>query len=386
MTASIQTKGDKYYVIVNFKQGGKRKLKWVNTGLTVSGHNKRKAEQARIDILKEWQAKIISEESENTFANYLRWWIDNEQKYDVCESTYFDQKKVVENTIAPYFANISICDLTDTDIEDFYKFRQRQHNVSANTIKHYHAVIRKCLKYAVKHKVIASNPADFVTLPKVETPEANVYDDDCLKKFLRYVKNDFTIDIVVYLAAWFGFRRGEIAGLRWCDVDFENKTISINGVVKDKGTSGSKIKNLKWYPSAKTKKSLRTLPMQDSCIKFLQEVKKRQERWQLFNAEKYNHEWDGFICTRPNGDLIPLEYMSRRVPALTVKAGLPRLKLHELRHTNLSLLYENGATPKQTAVWAGHSNERMLAERYAHIRNKKSLNELANIVDKVISA
>lgn len=386
MTASLTSKGNKYYVIVSFKQGGKRKQKWVNTNLTVSGHNKRKAEQARIAILREYQSKIISDESEVTFANYIRRWIENEQKYDVCESTYFDQQKMVNNTIAPYFNNILICDLTDTDIEDFYKFRQRQYNVSANTVKHYHAVIRKCLQYAVKHKVIASNPADFVDLPKVETPEANVYDDECLKKFLNYVKNDFTIDIVVYLAAWFGFRRGEIAGLRWCDVDFENKTISVNGVVKDKGTSGSKIKNLKWYPTAKTKKSLRTLPMDDKCVKYLQEVKKRQERWQLFNRDKYNHQWDGFICTRPNGDLIPLEYMSRRVPALTVKAGLPRLKLHELRHTNLSMLLDGGATSKQTAVWAGHSNERMLAERYDHLRDKNSLKELASIVNKVISA
>lgn len=90
-------------------------------------------------------------------------------------------------------------------------------------------------------------------------------------------------------------------------------------------------------------------------------------------GDNYNHQWNGFICTGPNGDLIPLEYMSRRVPALTVKAGLQRLKLHELRQTNLSMLLDNGATSKQTAVWAGYSNERMLAERYAHLRNKKFL-------------
>ena len=83
--------------------------------------------------------------------------------------------------------------------------------------------------------------------------------------------------------------------------------------------------------------------------------------------------------------MIPLEYMSRKIPELTVKAGLPRLKLHELRHTNISLLLERGANFKELAEWAGHSTTRLTEDTYAHI-TKKSMNKLAGLVDGLLLA
>lgn len=385
--ANLTTKGDTYYVIISYMCDGKRKQKWINTNLSVSGHNKRKADDKRKELLVEWESKIVHDKSEMLFSDWLKEWVLSERGM-VEHSTWIEKRRAIENTIAPYFEQqgIKLCDLQENHIEDFYKAKMNgtigKKAVGANTILHYHAYIRKALKKAVRDKVIASNPADYVDLPKKEKHQANFYDNECLNKFLDFVKGQ-DIEVVALLASWFGLRRGEAAGLRWCDVDFDSKTISIRGVIRDKGTSGSKIKNMHYVPRTKSQSSMRDLAMPNASIPYLKRLKHWQDNRKSLPG--YNHQWDGFICLRPNGDMIPLEYMSRKIPELTVKAGLPRLKLHELRHTNISLLYENGASMKELQEWSGDSTMRLVADTYTHA-NKKSKIKLANMVDGFLTA
>lgn len=385
--ANLTTKGNTYYVIISCLCDGKRKQKWVNTKLSVSGHNKRKAGEMCNELLAEWKTKIVSSKSEMLFSDWLKEWIVSENG-KVEHSTWIEKRRAIENTIAPYFeqCGIKLCDLQEKHIEDFYKAKMDgtigKKAVGANTIHHYHAYIRKALKKAVRDKIIASNPADYVDLPKKEIHQANFYDDACLKKFLEFIKGK-DIEIVALLASWFGLRRGEAAGLRWCDVDFDSNTISVRGVIRDKGESGSKIKNMHYVPRTKSQTSMRDLPMPTACRAYLKKLKYWQDN--RASSPEYNHQWDGFICLRPNGDMIPLEYMSRKIPELTVKAGLPRLKLHELRHTNISLLYEQGASLKELQEWSGDSTMRLIADTYTHA-SKKSKVKLANMVDGFLSA
>ena len=110
-------------------------------------------------------------------------------------------------------------------------------------------------------------------------------------------------------------------------------------------------------------------------LKAIQDIRK--------SNDGYNHQWDDFVCARENGDLIPLEYVSRTFPKLCEKCGLKRLKLHELRHTNISLLLQNGASMKELQEWAGHSNYNTTANIYAHIR-EESKNRLSKTIEKVL--
>ena len=164
--------------------------------------------------------------------------------------------------------------------------------VGANTIHHYHAYIRKALKKAVRDKIITSNPADYVNLPKKPIHQANFYDNDSLNKFLQFIKGQ-DIEVVALLASWFGLRRGEAAGLRWCDVDFVSNTISVRGVIRDKGESGSKIKNMHYVPRTKSQTSMRDLPMPQACIAYLKKLKHYQDNRK--SLPDYNHQWDGYI-------------------------------------------------------------------------------------------
>lgn len=125
------------------------------------------------------------------------------------------------------------------------------------------------------------------------------------------------------------------------------------------------------------------IPQKENVLAYLKKLKHYQDNRK--SLPDYNHQWDGYICLRPNGDMIPLEYMSRKIPELTVKAGLPRLKLHELRHTNISLLYEQGASWKELQEWSGDSTARLLMDTYTHVTNKSKA-KLANMVDGFLTA
>lgn len=386
ITAVIsQKKGrDYYYIIVSYYlSNGKRVQRWIKTEFPINGNNKRKLEQKRIEVLQEWQDKLVLDESEMLFSDYLKQWLE-ETKYTISKNTYYSYKQVFHNVICPYFAErkIKICDLKPYHIQDFYTYKLNNDKVTANTIHHYHANISKALRYAYKMGRIESNPADKVDLPKKNRHVANFYTVEELKALLKAAKGS-PIEPVVLLASWFGLRRGEIIGLRWQDIDFTNKILYINGTVKDKGMSGSKIKNLYYEPTAKTSSSIRSFPMSDSAVKYLSELKTKQEKRKQKN-KLYIHTWDDFVCVRPDGSLLPLEYVSRAIPKLCEKAGLKRIKLHELRHTNISILLESGASMKELQEWAGHSSYSTTANIYSHIQ-AKSKTKLTESLENMLS-
>lgn len=101
------------------------------------------------------------------------------------------------------------------------------------------------------------------------------------------------------------------------------------------------------------------------------------------NTANYNHYWDDFVCVRKNGNLLPLEYVSRAFPKLCEKCGLRRITLHELRHTNISLLLDKGANMKELQEWAGHSSYQTTANVYSHI-GAKSKEKLTNLLEDLL--
>lgn len=122
--------------------------------------------------------------------------------------------------------------------------------------------------------------------------------------------------------------------------------------------------------------------MGETVIDYLRTIKKQQDENRAAD-KSYNHQWDDFVCVRKNGDLLPLEYVSRTFPTLCEQCGLKRLKLHELRHTNISLLLDAGASMKELQEWAGHSSYTTTANIYSHLQ-AKSKNKLIISMEKIL--
>ncbi len=385
MTVSLQVRNGIYHAYIRYlDKDGQWRTTTKSTKIQAVKGNKRKAEQVCSAILDEFKTKFELKESEMLFSDFMKLWLE-ETRHTIKENTYYSYQQTVYNSICPYFEKqrITLNGLKPFHIQDFFTFKMKNDEVSANTIHHYYANISKALKYALKTERIKSNPAskDKIELPKKEKHIGNYYSSDELKELLSHIVGT-KLEPVVFLGAWFGLRRGEVIGLRWQDIDFDNKILTVNGTITDKGESGSKINNLRYVSSAKTSTSLRSFPLHDAAIEYLSKLKAQQDKRKAF-APVYNHKWAGFVCVQNNGDLIPLEYVSRTFPTLCTKCGLRRLTFHELRHTNITLLLNDGATMKELQEWAGHSSYSTTANIYAHVytESKHRLSEsIANML------
>ena len=214
----LSKKNGYYYAVLNYTDElGKRKTKWFRTGLPEKG-NKKKAEAFLAEIRREFQPpKTMIPNEDILFADFMEEWLEV-IRMSVAIPTYASYCNMVRKAIVPYFREkgITLKELTTSDIEKYYIHESKR--VSAATVIHYHANIHKALKYAVKHKLIASNPADQVERPKKTRYIGSYYDAEEVSQLLEVSKGS-KLELPIMLAAFYGLRRSEVIGLKWNAVD-----------------------------------------------------------------------------------------------------------------------------------------------------------------------
>ncbi len=351
MTASLQIKHGTVFVVLFWKQGDKRNQKWVKTDLPVK-YGKRAGEAEKERVLAEWKPKICINYKDMGFGDFLKDWLER-KKPDVESSTYTTYKRMIDKVIAPYFDDRSIMLQTCgvTDIEGFYKYKQDVDKVSANTISHYQACIFSAFKDAIRLEIINNNPASRVKLPKVKDFKGCFYTAEQSKKLLTATVGT-KLERPVYLSCWFGLRRGEAAGLRWQDIDFKGETLSVTGVIIQEGTA----KDVYYRDHPKSEAGIRQFPLSESQCKVLRHWKAQQATWRLQMGNTYNTKWQDFVCVDKEGNLITPGYISWTFKKFLEKESLPRIRFHDLRHTNAVLLLSNGSSLEEVQQWLGHES------------------------------
>lgn len=253
----LQEKKGLYYIVLNFTdENGKRKPKWIATGLPVKG-NKRKAEA----LLRAEQQKYESGEvksqlgAEMLFADYMLYWLKS-IKGDVDVTTYSGYEGNVKKRIEPFFRRkrVTLAGIRTCDIQEFYLYCRESYNIGNNTIIHYHANISKALNDAVELDMISVNPIKKNLRPKKVEHNGNYYTLEETERLIRLVKGE-GVEFPVLMAAFYGLRRSEIMGLRWQAIDFRGNTITISRTVVQTSVDGKTAVVEK--DRAKNKKSYR---------------------------------------------------------------------------------------------------------------------------------
>ena len=357
----LHEKNGYYYIILNLTDSaGKRKPKWISTGLTIKG-NKKRAEQ----MLMEERRKYANAKTGDDvlFADFMEQWLEI-VKSTVSIPTYSSYVNAVKSIIAPYFRKkkILLRDLQAHDIQMFYQ--EQLQRVKASSVIHYHANIHKALKYAVKNDMIPSNPADKVERPKQDKFYGNFYDRDELNKLFEAVTGT-KLELPVLLGAFYGLRRSEIVGLKWSAIDFEQNTITISHTVTSCNLDGKCVIVAK--DTTKTKSSRRTLPLVPYFHEKLLAVKAQQARNQKLCGRSYNREFLEYICVDDIGDRFKPNYITSQFPRLLERNGFRKIRFHDLRHSCASLLLASGVPMKHIQEWLGHSDFSTTANIYAHL-------------------
>lgn len=154
-------------------------------------------------------------------------------------------------------------------------------------------------------------------------------------------------------------------GLKWDAIDFEKNTLTIKRTLTSVIIDGKQV-DLE-QESAKTKSSLRTLPLVGQFRDYFLDVQAAQEVNKRVCGNCYNYDYDGYIFVDELGDRIKPGYLTEEFPKCLEKHGLPRMRFHDLRHSCASLLLANGVPLKQIQEWLGHSDFSTTANIYAHL-------------------
>ena len=367
----LQEKNGMFYVVLNYRdENGKRKTPWISTNLPVKG-NKKRAETFMMDVRRNFvppnvqriEEREAMQKGDILFTDFLLKWL-RVAKSTVKLTTYASYEMMATKIIIPYFQilNIKLKELTTEDIQDFYSAQLEQ--VSANTVIHYHAVIHRALKYAVKIKTIQSNPAVNVERPRKEKFIGSFYDKKEINTLFDIIQGH-PLEVAIKLAAFYGLRREEIIGLKWNAIDFENSTLTIQHTVTECNLNGKHIEVAS--DTAKTDSSLRTMPLVTNFREMLLAKKEKQEHYRKLCGRSYCKEYLDYIFVNEMGERWKPRYLSDGFKRILEQNGLRRIRFHDLRHTCASLLLANNVPMKKIQEWLGHSDFSTTANIYAHL-------------------
>lgn len=382
MTGSLQIKNGKYYAVINtVDRFGKRKQKWIASGLDVK-NNKKKAEKFLRDTLQGYKEATSDTDPDIFFGEYIKLWLE-EAKKTVDEITYQGYLCVANAQIIPYFKNVKIPlnKLKREDIQRYIDIKSEngrldgKGGLSPKTMKTHKLIIQLALKNAVKNGLIGENPCDFVTLPKMKHREPEFYTISQLNALFGAIRDE-PLYPLIYFTVIYGLRRSEVLGLKWDSVNFELGTVTVKHTVVRFTTVVEK-------DSTKTASSYRSYPMTDDVKSILLNLKEQEKQNRILFAKEYTE--NDYIFKWADGKTYAPDYVTKKFSKLLKKHNLPHIRFHDLRHSCASLLIANGFTLKDIQEWLGHSDIRVTANIYAHLDTERKKN-IASSMSSTFSA
>ena len=376
----LQEKNGIYYVVLTYKTyDGKRKTKWQSTGLPTKG-NKRRAEAMMRELQDDFEPPVDPNGPPSKamlFADYLVQWLEI-AKSTVKLTTYSSYKGLSESQIIPYFRSLGVTlgDLKAVHIQSFYQ--KQLERVKPNTVIHYHAIIHRALKYAVKTDLIDVNPADKVDRPKKNEFTGNFCSREEMNALFDAVRGN-KIEVPVMLAAFYGLRRSEVVGLKWDAVDFEQNTLEIRHTVATVRLDGKKV--IVESDTTKTKASKRTLPLVPVFRERLLALQEEQKENRKLCGRSYNKKYDGYICVDPMGNLLLPNALSDSFQLVLRDYNLRRIRFHDLRHTFATRALERGMDYKTLSAILGHYSVAFTMDTYVHSMDEHKRHEMDKMDD-----
>ena len=235
--------------------------------------------------------------------------------------------------------------------------RFRDGTLSPTTVRYCHRLLRRAMQDALRWELIDRNPCDAVIAPCRADTEMKIWSREEAKQFLAYVEGDRLAAMWrLFLAT--GMRRGEVAGLRWIDVDPEAGRVAVRHtrvLVYDRAT----------VSEPKTRRSRRVVALDSGTVQAVTLHRQRQDDESDYAGEVWTET--GYVFVREDGEPLDPDRISHLFRLTADAAGVPRIRLHDLRHTAAALALATGMHPKVMSDRLGHSSIAITLDVYGHL-------------------
>jgi integrase len=337
----------------------------------VYGHTRSEVHARLTEIIRQVQQGVPVPVHRLTVAEYLDEWLRQVAAQRVLPRTLTGYEGNVRKHIVPRLGRRRLSTLSPRDVRQLLD-ALRGEGLSTRTVQHVHATLRVALEHAVREELVSRNVAKLVHVPVPRRPEREALSVDEVRLLLKAAREDRLFALFV-VAVMMGLRRSELLGLRWEDIDLDA------GVLRVRRTLQRVDGHLQVFPT-KTARSQRTMPLPGSVKAALVEHRQRQQEERERAA---NWQVSGHVFVSRVGTPVDPDNFSRLFGALCERAGVRRVRLHDLRHTCVSMLLALGEHPRVVMEIAGHSAIDMTMNVYGHVNLDSQRAALSRLDDLV---
>ncbi len=323
------------------------------------------AERKLTEVLAEIDAGKFTPPAKDTVGDYLNLWLVRRiERGGIEDSTVESYRHLIDDILVPRLGRLKVVQVSPERIDALISDLLRGDALHAeayskSTVRKVHMVLRGALKLAKRNGAIEKNAAEDIELPRQQRQEREIWSLEQAQEFMRQIADDM-LYVFYLMAALVGPRRGELAGLRWHRVHIRPDGSGHIEILQQ-------IRMVKGKPQlakTKTQKSTRTVPLPAIVVEALEIHRARQAE----QAKKFNWQVteDSFVFTRNDGRAVRPDSVYQHFELLIRKHGLPRIALHDLRHTFASLVDETGGSAREKADIMGHTTTQMGDIVYTH--------------------
>jgi len=355
-------------------ESGRRRRKWHAFNGT-----KREAQVECARLISEIRGGTYVDPTRLTVAAFLERWIEHMQG-QVSPRSHERYAEIARKNIVPLLGGLMLTKLQPAHISLAYAKaltngrRNGKGGLSARTVTHLHRVLRQALQQALRWQLLARNPADVVKPPKIARKAMQTYDMAQTAELLEAMHGE-RLFVPVMLAVLCGLRRGEIAALRWGQVDFGRAQLSVL-------QSAEQTKAGVRYKEPKSGRS-RTVALSETVVEQLRAHRTTQAQELLRLGVRVSDET--FVCAREDGNPLQPDSFTHDWDRKIAKTTLPRLRFHDLRHAHATHLLSSGVHPKVASERLGHSKIGITLDLYSHVLPHMQ-SDAAAIVDGALRA
>jgi len=353
-----------WYVVINLgrDENGRRRQKWHGGFRT-----RKEAEAARAKLVNQVNTGVYAEPTKITLKEWATGsWLPT-MKSQVKPTTWASYDRMLRLHVLPTLGDRPLHRLTPTLlnalygelIDDGYKKENRGGGLHPKTVRHIHSTIHKVLGDAIDAGLLTNNPADRAKPPRPRAgrpTEMKFWDAEQLHRFLDHVEGD-RLKAAWHLLAMTGMRRGEVLGLRWHDIDLEARRLAVRHTITAVGYAITES-------TPKTHQA-RTIDLDPGTAEQLRAHLERQPKEKEAWGPGYRDS--DLVFRREDGSPVHPQLFSQQFEREIRRAGLPQIRLHDVRHTHATIALRAGVPIKVISERLGHEDPAFTMKQYAHV-------------------